>query len=89
MILPSLNQAVRALDVLYELLRSSPPREQVQAVLLEWGVEQLYSLLLTPGFGDEARERVFRVRATDWASSYHTSAYHLTDMCLLLQTTPI
>ncbi|XP_063735209.1 neurobeachin-like protein 2 isoform X1 [Eleginops maclovinus] len=55
------KQVVRALDVLYELLRSSPPREQVQAVLLEWGVEQLYCLLLTPSFGDEARERVFRV----------------------------
>ncbi|XP_035491031.2 neurobeachin-like protein 2 isoform X3 [Scophthalmus maximus] len=55
------QQVVRALDVLYELLRSSPPREQVQAVLLEWGVEQLYGLLLTPSFGDEARERVFRV----------------------------
>uniref|UniRef100_A0A665UAK3 Neurobeachin-like protein 2 n=1 Tax=Echeneis naucrates TaxID=173247 RepID=A0A665UAK3_ECHNA len=55
------QQVVRALDVLYELLRSSPPREHVQAVLLEWGVEQLYSLLLTPSFGDEARERVFRV----------------------------
>nr|XP_020468355.1 neurobeachin-like protein 2 [Monopterus albus] len=55
------QQVVRALDVLYELLRSSPPREQVQAVLLEWGVEQLYSLLLTPRFGDKARERVFRV----------------------------
>uniref|UniRef100_A0A672J5J7 Neurobeachin-like protein 2 n=1 Tax=Salarias fasciatus TaxID=181472 RepID=A0A672J5J7_SALFA len=56
------DQVVSALDVLYELLRSSPPREQVQAVLLEWGVEQLYSLLLTTSFGDEARERVFRVR---------------------------
>ncbi|XP_068425985.1 neurobeachin-like protein 2 isoform X1 [Clinocottus analis] len=55
------KQAVRALDVLYDLLRSSPPREQVQAVLLDWGVEQLYCLLLTPSFGDEARERVFRV----------------------------
>ncbi|XP_029958352.1 neurobeachin-like protein 2 isoform X1 [Salarias fasciatus] len=55
------QQVVSALDVLYELLRSSPPREQVQAVLLEWGVEQLYSLLLTTSFGDEARERVFRV----------------------------
>uniref|UniRef100_A0A3P8SL52 Neurobeachin-like protein 2 n=1 Tax=Amphiprion percula TaxID=161767 RepID=A0A3P8SL52_AMPPE len=55
------QQVVRALDVLYELLRSSPPREQVQAVLLEWGVEQLYCLLLNPSFGDEARERVFRV----------------------------
>lgn len=55
-------QVVKALDVLYELLRSSPPREQVQAVLLEWGVEQLYCLLLLPSFGDEARERVFRVR---------------------------
>ncbi|XP_068179302.1 neurobeachin-like protein 2 isoform X1 [Antennarius striatus] len=55
------QQAVRALDVLYELLRSSPPREQVQAVLLEWGVEQLYCLLLTSNFGDEVRERVFRV----------------------------
>ncbi|MEQ2241254.1 Neurobeachin-like protein 2, partial [Ilyodon furcidens] len=55
------QQVVKALDVLYELLRSSPPREQVQTVLLEWGVEQLYSLLLTPSFGDEARERVFRI----------------------------
>ncbi|KAM4736367.1 neurobeachin-like protein 2 isoform 1-T1 [Anableps anableps] len=55
------QQVVKALDVLYELLRSSPPREQVQAVLLEWGVEQLYRLLLIPSFGDEARERVFRV----------------------------
>uniref|UniRef100_A0A672Z3R7 Neurobeachin-like protein 2 n=1 Tax=Sphaeramia orbicularis TaxID=375764 RepID=A0A672Z3R7_9TELE len=54
------QQVVRALDVLYELLRSTP-REQVQAVLLEWGVEQLYSLLLNPSFGDDARERVFRV----------------------------
>uniref|UniRef100_A0A672Z123 Neurobeachin-like protein 2 n=1 Tax=Sphaeramia orbicularis TaxID=375764 RepID=A0A672Z123_9TELE len=51
------QQVVRALDVLYELLRSTP-REQVQAVLLEWGVEQLYSLLLNPSFGDDARERV-------------------------------
>lgn len=62
-------QVVKGLDVLYELLRSSPPREQVQAVLLEWGVEQLYSLLLNPSFGDEARERVFRVRTTDTTSS--------------------
>lgn len=65
----SLTQVVKALDVLYELLRSSPPREQVQTVLLEWGVEQLYSLLLNPSFGDEARERVFRVRY-----SHRTSA---------------
>ena len=69
----TVNQVVRALDVLYELLRSSPPREQVQAVLLEWGVEQLYSLLLNPSFGDEARERVFRVRATDRTYSQHSS----------------
>ncbi|KAK2844496.1 hypothetical protein Q5P01_011155 [Channa striata] len=55
------RQVVRALEVVYELLRSSPPREQVQTVLLEWGVEQLYSLLLMPRFGDEAREMVFRV----------------------------
>uniref|UniRef100_A0A8C7K909 Neurobeachin-like protein 2 n=1 Tax=Oncorhynchus kisutch TaxID=8019 RepID=A0A8C7K909_ONCKI len=52
---------LHALDVVYSLLRSSPPREQVQAVLLEWGVEQLYCLLLKPSFGDEVRERVFRV----------------------------
>lgn len=57
----SLMQVVRALEVLYELLRNNPPREQVQAVLLEWGVEQLYCLLLNPSFGDEAREMVFRV----------------------------
>nr|XP_057940403.1 neurobeachin-like protein 2 isoform X3 [Doryrhamphus excisus] len=55
------EQVVKALDVLYELLRSSPPREQVQAVLLDWGVEQFYSLLLNTSFGDRARERVFRV----------------------------
>ncbi|XP_051922012.1 neurobeachin-like protein 2 isoform X1 [Hippocampus zosterae] len=55
------QQVVKALEVLYELFRSSPPREQVQAVLLEWGVEQLYSLLLNPSFGDRAREMVFRV----------------------------
>ncbi|XP_061144614.1 neurobeachin-like protein 2 isoform X1 [Syngnathus typhle] len=55
------QQVIKALDVLYELLRSSPPREHVQAVLLEWGVEQLYSLLLNPSFGDRAREMVFRV----------------------------
>ncbi|XP_034030839.1 neurobeachin-like protein 2 isoform X2 [Thalassophryne amazonica] len=55
------QQVVSALDVLYDLLRTSPPREQVQAVLLEWGVEQLYCLLRTPSFGDEVRERVFRV----------------------------
>ncbi|XP_040899505.1 neurobeachin-like protein 2 isoform X2 [Toxotes jaculatrix] len=55
------QQVVRALDVLYELFKTSPPREQVQTVLLEWGVEQLYCLLLTPSLGDEARERVFRV----------------------------
>lgn len=57
-------QVVKALDVLYELLRSSPPREQVQTALLDWGAEQLYCLLLTPSFGDKVRERVFRVRTT-------------------------
>ncbi|XP_026148843.1 neurobeachin-like protein 2 isoform X3 [Mastacembelus armatus] len=55
------QQVVRALDMLYELLKSSLPREQVQAVLLEWGAEQLYCLLLNPSFGDEAKERVFKV----------------------------
>ncbi|XP_061771757.1 neurobeachin-like protein 2 isoform X2 [Nerophis ophidion] len=55
------RQVVKALDVLYELLRSSPPREQVQAVLVDWGVEQLYSLLLNTTFQDQARESVFRV----------------------------
>lgn len=73
-ILPSLGQVVKALDVLYELLRSSPPREQVQTVLLEWGVEQLYSLLLSSSFGDEARERVFRVRTN---GSTHASLFFL------------
>ena len=50
------------MDVLYELIRGSSPQEQTQAVLLEWGVEQLYCLLLNPAFGDGARERVFKVR---------------------------
>lgn len=67
----------RALDVLYELLRSSPPREQVQAVLLDWGVEQLYCLLLNPSFGDKVRESVFRVR-TDRMSSRASAARNLT-----------
>ncbi|XP_034144562.1 neurobeachin-like protein 2 isoform X2 [Esox lucius] len=55
------QQVTSALDVLYNLLKSSPPREQVLTVLLEWGVEQLYCLLLKPSFGDEAREGVFKV----------------------------
>lgn len=63
-------QVVKALEVLYELFRSSPPREQVQAVLLEWGVEQLYSLLLNPSFGDRAREMVFRVRVVLFFHSF-------------------
>lgn len=58
------SQVVKALDVLYELLRSSPPREQVQTALLDWGAEQLYCLLLTRSFGDKVRERVFRVRTS-------------------------
>ncbi|XP_076826894.1 neurobeachin-like protein 2 isoform X2 [Brachyhypopomus gauderio] len=52
------KQAVQVLDVLYAVLRSSPP---ALVVLLEWGVEQLFCLLLKPGFRDGARERVFRV----------------------------
>lgn len=48
--------------MLYELLKSSPRLEQVQTVLLDWGVEQLYGLLLNGSFRDEVRERVFRVR---------------------------
>lgn len=59
-----LHQMVRALDVLYELLKSSPRLEQVQTVLLDWGVEQLYGLLLNGRFGDEVRECVFRVRTS-------------------------
>lgn len=56
------RQVVRALDVLYKLLRDSTPREQIQAAVLEWGMEQLYCLLLNPTFGDDTRERVFKVR---------------------------
>ncbi|KAG7261873.1 hypothetical protein CRUP_016958 [Coryphaenoides rupestris] len=55
------HQVVSALDVLYELIRGSAPREQMQAAVLEWGVEQLYCLLLNPAFGDGVRERVFKV----------------------------
>ncbi|KAG9337760.1 hypothetical protein JZ751_028258 [Albula glossodonta] len=50
-----------ALDILHSLLRTSPPREQVLAVLLDWGVEQLYCLLLKSSYGDEVREWVFRI----------------------------
>lgn len=47
------------------MLRSSPhPREQAVTVLLDRGVEQLYCLLLKHNYGDEARERLFRVRNT-------------------------
>ncbi|XP_062847864.1 neurobeachin-like protein 2 [Trichomycterus rosablanca] len=52
------QQAIRLLDVLYSVLRSSP---QALSVLLEWGVEQLYCLLLKPSYSDDARERVFRI----------------------------
>ncbi|XP_052000288.1 neurobeachin-like protein 2 [Xyrauchen texanus] len=56
------QQVISVLDVLHTILRSSPsPREQAVTVLLERGVEQLYCLLLKPNFGDDARERVFRV----------------------------
>ncbi|XP_072536841.1 neurobeachin-like protein 2 [Salminus brasiliensis] len=51
-------QALSVLEVVYAVLRSNP---QALAVLLEWGAEQLYCLLLKPSFGDEAREKVFRV----------------------------
>lgn len=84
MIHSSANQVVRALDVVYELLRSSPPREHVQAVLLEWGVEQLYCVLLTPNFGDEARERVFRVRQNERMPD-NTLAYCSVDTMLSKQ----
>ncbi|KAL2102018.1 hypothetical protein ACEWY4_003779 [Coilia grayii] len=55
------QQVISALDVVYSVLRCPPPRDQALSVLLEWGVEQLYCLLLKPGFSDETRERVFRV----------------------------
>ncbi|KAI1886215.1 hypothetical protein AGOR_G00211700 [Albula goreensis] len=55
------RQVLSALDILHSLLRTSPPREQVLAVLLDWGVEQLYCLLLKPSYGDEVREWVFRI----------------------------
>uniref|UniRef100_A0A671M502 Neurobeachin-like protein 2 n=1 Tax=Sinocyclocheilus anshuiensis TaxID=1608454 RepID=A0A671M502_9TELE len=56
------QQVISILDVLHTVLRSSPsPREQAVTVLLERGVEQLYCLLLKTNYGDEARERVFRV----------------------------
>ncbi|XP_056618979.1 LOW QUALITY PROTEIN: neurobeachin-like protein 2 [Triplophysa dalaica] len=56
------QQAISVLDVLHTVLRSSPPpREQVVTVFLDRGVEQLYCLVLKSNYGDEARERVFRV----------------------------
>ncbi|XP_076122113.1 neurobeachin-like protein 2 isoform X1 [Alosa pseudoharengus] len=55
------QQVISALDVVYSVLRCTPPRDQALSVLLEWGVEQLYCLLLKPNFSDETRERVFRV----------------------------
>ncbi|CAL8247132.1 unnamed protein product [Lota lota] len=57
------HQVVSALDVLYELIRGNSPQEQMQmqAALLEWGVEQLYCLLLNPTFGDGASATVFKV----------------------------
>uniref|UniRef100_A0A673NB62 Neurobeachin-like protein 2 n=1 Tax=Sinocyclocheilus rhinocerous TaxID=307959 RepID=A0A673NB62_9TELE len=62
-ILDSIRTHYSILHVLHTVLRSSPsPREQAVTVLLERGVEQLYCLLLKTNYGDEARERVFRVR---------------------------
>uniref|UniRef100_A0A8C1RXY8 Neurobeachin-like protein 2 n=1 Tax=Cyprinus carpio TaxID=7962 RepID=A0A8C1RXY8_CYPCA len=56
------QQVISILDVLHTVLRSSSsPREQAVTVLLEQKVEQLYCLLLKTNYGDEARERVFRV----------------------------
>ncbi|XP_031429737.1 neurobeachin-like protein 2 isoform X1 [Clupea harengus] len=55
------QQVISALDVVYSVLRCTPPRDQALSVLLEWRVEQLYCLLLKPNFMDETRERVFRV----------------------------
>ncbi|XP_055065658.2 neurobeachin-like protein 2 isoform X2 [Misgurnus anguillicaudatus] len=55
------QQVISVLDVLHTVLKSSPPREQIVTVFLDRGVEQLYCLLLKPNFGDEARERVFRI----------------------------
>ncbi|XP_056330694.1 neurobeachin-like protein 2 isoform X2 [Danio aesculapii] len=56
------QQVISVLDVLHTVLKSSPPpREQVVTVLLERRVEQLYYLLLKTNYGDEARERLFRV----------------------------
>ncbi|XP_057195455.1 neurobeachin-like protein 2 isoform X2 [Triplophysa rosa] len=56
------QQAISVLDVLHTVLKGSPPpREQVVTVFLDRGVEQLYCLVLKSNYGDEARERVFRV----------------------------
>ncbi|XP_039530585.1 neurobeachin-like protein 2 isoform X1 [Pimephales promelas] len=56
------QQLISILDVLYTVLRSSPhPREQTVTVLLDRGVEQLYCQMLKHNYGDEARERLFRV----------------------------
>ncbi|XP_073782067.1 neurobeachin-like protein 2 isoform X3 [Danio rerio] len=55
------QQVISVLDVLHTVLKSSPPREQVVTVLLDRRVEQLYYLLLKTNYGDEARERLFRV----------------------------
>ncbi|XP_072572045.1 neurobeachin-like protein 2 isoform X2 [Paramormyrops kingsleyae] len=54
-------QVVRALNILLHLLQNSPSRDSVLALLLDWGVEQLYCLLFKPGLRDEARETVFQV----------------------------
>uniref|UniRef100_A0A8B9KMW8 Neurobeachin-like protein 2 n=1 Tax=Astyanax mexicanus TaxID=7994 RepID=A0A8B9KMW8_ASTMX len=51
-------QALSVLEVVYTVLRSYP---HALTVLVEWGAEQLYCLLLKPSFGDEAREKVFRI----------------------------
>lgn len=65
---------ISILDVLHTVLRSSPsPREQAVTVLLERGVEQLYCLLLKTNYGDEARERVFRVRISLYFKCWYFS----------------
>uniref|UniRef100_A0A8C4XCF7 Neurobeachin-like protein 2 n=1 Tax=Erpetoichthys calabaricus TaxID=27687 RepID=A0A8C4XCF7_ERPCA len=56
------QQVCGILEVIHNLLRGSPSKEQLFTVLFDTGnIEALYSLLLQKKYSDDLRERVFKI----------------------------
>ncbi|KAG2465108.1 NBEL2 protein, partial [Polypterus senegalus] len=56
------QQVCGILEVIHNLLRGSPSKEQLFSVLFDTGnIEALYSLLLQKKYSDDLRERVFKI----------------------------